>query len=63
MALWETVVYFANVQSNDFPGSRDQVSSKLYEKYTGSDSDEDMDVNASSVRIVRLVKEEQEPLV
>jgi hypothetical protein len=43
--------------------AHDQVSSKLYEKYTGSDSDEDMDVNASSVRIVRLVKEEQEPLV
>ena len=42
--------------------AHDQVTSKLYEKYAGSDMDEVMDANTKSIRIVRLVKEEQEPL-
>jgi predicted Mrr-cat superfamily restriction endonuclease len=44
--------------------AHDQVTaSRLFEKYEETDMEEDMDVSFGSVRIVRLVKEEQEPLV
>jgi hypothetical protein len=43
--------------------AHDQVTSRLFEKYVETDMEEEMDVSFGSVRIVRLVKEEQEPLV